>query len=73
MTGKQKKMLARIIVTFVWFIGLLIGDKSGAFPWIGQFPAGFIAYLLPYLLIGYDIIWKAARTSATARSSMKIS
>ncbi len=61
MTGKQKKMLARIIVTFVWFIGLLIGDKSGAFPWIGQFPAGFIAYLLPYLLIGYDIIWKAAR------------
>ena len=61
MTEKQKKMLARILVTAVCFAGLLIGDKSGAFPWLGHFPAGFIAYLLPYLLIGYDIIWKAAR------------
>ena len=61
MTEKQKKRLARILVTAVCFAGLLIGDKSGAFPWLGHFPAGFIAYLLPYLLIGYDIIWKAAR------------
>ena len=61
MTERQKKMLARILVTAVCFAGLLIGDKSGAFPWLGHFPAGFIAYLLPYLLIGYDIIWKAAR------------
>lgn len=61
MTEKQKKMLARILVTFVLFAGLMAGDKSGTLPWLKQFPLGFAAYLLPYLLIGYDIIWKAAR------------
>lgn len=61
MTEKHKKMLARIIVTFVLFIGLMIGDKSGAVPWLNHFPAGFFAYLIPYGLIGYDIIYKAAR------------
>lgn len=61
MTDKQKKMLARICVTFVWFMGLMAGSRSGRFPWMGEFPAGFAVYLLPYLLIGYDIIGKAAR------------
>ncbi len=61
MTEKQKKMLARILVTFVLFVGLMVGDKSGALPWLHQFPLGFGVYLIPYLLIGYDIIWKAAR------------
>ncbi|MDO4330051.1 MAG: heavy metal translocating P-type ATPase [Lachnospiraceae bacterium] len=61
MTEKQKKMLARILVTFVLFAGLMAGDKTGALPWLKQFPLGFAAYLIPYLLIGYDIIWKAAR------------
>lgn len=61
MTEKQKKMLARILVTFVLFIGLMAGKSSGSFPWLNTFPLGFAAYAIPYLLIGYDIIWKAAR------------
>ena len=61
MTDKQKKMLVRILATFLLFAGLLAGEKTGALPWLSTFPAGFGAYLVPYLLIGYDIIWKAAR------------
>ncbi|MCI9592709.1 MAG: heavy metal translocating P-type ATPase [Lachnospiraceae bacterium] len=61
MTDKQKKMLARICVTLVLFVGLMIGSHSGRFPWLTQFPAGFFVYLVPYLVIGYDIVGKAAR------------
>lgn len=61
MTDKQKKMLVRILATFLLFAGLLAGEKTGALPWLSTFPTGFGAYLVPYLLIGYDIIWKAAR------------
>ena len=61
MTDKQKKMLVRILAAFLLFAGLLAGEKTGALPWLSTFPAGFGAYLVPYLLIGYDIIWKAAR------------
>ena len=61
MTDKQKKMLVRILATFLLFAGLLAGEKTGALPWLSTFPAGFGAYLVPYLLIGYGIIWKAAR------------
>lgn len=61
MTDKQKKMLVRICVTLVLFVGLMIAGRSGKFPWLTQFPAGFFVYLIPYLVIGYDIIGKAAR------------
>ena len=61
MTEKHRKMLIRILVTFVLFIVLMIMDRSGIFSWMDEFPGGFFLYLVPYLLIGYDIIWKAAR------------
>ncbi len=61
MNKKQKSMLYRIIVTFVLFIGLLVGEHMGLLskvrlPWL---VAGI--YVIPYLIIGYDIIWKAVR------------
>lgn len=61
MTDKQKKMLMRICAAFGLFVLLGLGGRSGRFPWLTEFPGGFGAYLLPYLLIGYDIIWKAVR------------
>ena len=61
MTEKHRKMLIRILVTFVLFIVLMIMDHSGIFSWMDEFPGGFFLYLVPYLLIGYDCIWKAAR------------
>lgn len=61
MNKKQKKMLVRIVVAFVLFAGLFICEHMGLWesiedPWIL-----FVVYLIPYLVIGYDIIFKAAR------------
>lgn len=61
MTDKQKRMLVRICIVLVLFVGLMIAGHSGKFPWLTGFPAGFAVYLVPYLVIGYDIIGKAAR------------
>lgn len=61
MTDKQKRMLARICIALVMFVGLMIAGRSGRFPWLMKFPVGFAVYLVPYLVIGYDIIGKAAR------------
>lgn len=61
MTKKQQKMLVRIIITFVIFVGLFICEHAGLFERIGSKWILFLIYLIPYLVIGYDIIYKAAR------------
>ena len=61
MTAKQKKTLARIIISFVIFIVLFIGEHGGGLAlWEGTWML-LVIHLVPYLVIGYDIIWKAAR------------
>jgi Cd2+/Zn2+-exporting ATPase len=52
MNKKQKKMLTRIIVATVLMIVLAILPISGY--------VRFFLYLIPYLIIGYDILKKAA-------------
>ena len=61
MNKKQKKMLVRIIITFVIFAGLLICEHTGALDAVHPQILLFVIYLIPYLIIGYDIVWKAAR------------
>ena len=59
MNKKQKKMLRRVIVVLIIFFILLIVEHLGflePIPWWGQ----FIIYVIPYLIIGYDVIRKAA-------------
>ena len=51
MNKKQKKMLIRIIVTFLLLIGLSFIPSAGY--------VRFGLYLVPYLVIGYDILKKA--------------
>ena len=51
MTKKQKKMLIRIIVSAILMITFLFIPMEGALR--------FIAYMIPYLIIGYDILIKA--------------
>ena len=51
MTKKQKKMLIRIIVSAALMIAFLFIPMEGALR--------FIAYMIPYLIIGYDILIKA--------------
>lgn len=53
MTKKQKKMLIRIIVSAVLMITLNFITVDGI--------ARFVLYLVPYLIVGYDILIKAAR------------
>lgn len=61
MTKKQKKMLTRILITFVIFTILFVCEHTGTLaPLEGSFLL-FLIYLVPYLVIGYDIIYKAAR------------
>lgn len=61
MTKKQRKMLARIIITFLLFAGLMIGEKTGIMENMEDTWYLFVIYLVPYLIIGYDIIFKAVR------------
>lgn len=53
MNKKQKKMLVRIILAAVLMIVLAYVPVTGA--------VRFLLYLVPYLIIGYDILLKAAK------------
>lgn len=61
MTKKQKTMLYRICAAFVLFLLLFVGEHLGLGEIITQGAVWFLLYLIPYLVIGYDIIFKAAR------------
>ena len=55
MSKKQKKVLVRIIVALVLLAGVILLDKLTLLPqW-----AMIVLYLVPYFVIGYDILWKA--------------
>ena len=53
MNKKQKKMLLRIVAAAILMVALAFAPVDGA--------ARFIAYAVPYLLVGYDILWKALK------------
>ena len=64
MTKKQKRTLGRILVTAVLFAALFVGERLG---WLDRLPHPLISlalYLAVYLLIGYDIVRKAAKNIA---------
>ena len=61
MTKKHKKMLIRIIAAFFLLAGLMISEHTGKLESLEGSWALFVIYLIPYLVIGYDIIFKAAR------------
>ena len=60
MTKKQKKMLVRIIITTVMLVGLKFIPLTG----IPQ----LAAYLIAYLVIGYDILKKAGKGILNGRA-----
>ena len=60
MTKKQKMMLYRIIVTFLLFAVLMVCEHTGGMDGWNKIVL-FVIYLVPYLVIGYDIVYKAAR------------
>lgn len=60
MSEKQKRMLWRIILCFIIFMLFMIFEHMGI--WDG-FNRGLLfgIYLIPYLTVGYDIVYKAVR------------
>ena len=60
MSDKQKKMLTRIIISMILFLGLFIAEHIGVLAALPGILTLFI-YLAVYALIGYDIVWKALR------------
>lgn len=60
MSENQKKMLGRIIATLILFVVLLVLEKTGKFDDINKWIL-FVIYLVPYIIIGYDIVFKAFR------------
>ena len=57
MSKKQKKVLVRIIAALVLLAGVILLDKLALLPqW-----AMIVLYLVPYFVIGYDILWKALK------------
>ncbi len=56
MNSKQKKMLVRIIASLVLLIVAVILPLD--------FPFDFFLFLVPYLLVGWDVLWRAIRNIA---------
>lgn len=64
MTRRQKKMLTRIIASAVFLVGIIVTDKltnnmSFITNDIVNRVLRLVLYLVPYIIIGYDIIRKA--------------
>ena len=61
MTKKQKNMLYRIILSFVLLTALMVCEHLGFFGALAGTWLLLPVYAVPYLIIGYDIIYKAVR------------
>ena len=61
MTKKQKAMLSRIIAAFIIYITLAVTDHMEILPEGLGLWGKMALYLVPYVLIGWDIVYKAFR------------
>lgn len=61
MTEKQKKVLYRIIVTAVLYAGLLTTEHLKYFSFMEKPFVELGLFLIPYVVIGWDIMYKAVR------------
>ena len=60
MTKKQKQSLTRILIAFVLFAVLFVCDHGGVFDGVGNRWLLLPVFAVPYLIVGYDVIRKAA-------------
>ena len=56
MTKKQKKMLVRIFISAVLFLAVVLMPLNGI--------ERIAAFIVPYLVLGWDVLWKAIRNIA---------
>lgn len=56
MTKKQKKELKRIIIAAIIFFVFMIGENTGLFPFMENSLVRFIIFLIPYYIVGRDVV-----------------
>ena len=61
MTKKQKTVLYRIIAAAIIYIPLFVLEHMGKLEFQTPWPVKFLLFLIPYAIIGWDIIYKAIR------------
>ena len=61
LTRKQRRMLIRILVAAVIFFPLMIIKETGLWDFGGSRTVELSCFLVPYFIIGYDVLWKAVR------------
>lgn len=66
MTKKQKNKLIRIVVALAIYIlvNVIMSVQIDAAPWLQEFPAKLVIFLIHYAVIGWDIVYDAIRNIA---------
>ena len=61
MMKKQKIMLYRIIAAAVIYVPLFVLEHMGKLEFQSEIPVQFLLFMIPYLIVGWDIIYRAMR------------
>ena len=61
MMKKQKIMLYRIIAAAVIYVPLFVLEHMGKLELQSEIPVQFLLFMIPYLIVGWDIIYRAVR------------
>lgn len=61
MMKKQKIMLYRIIAAAVIYVPLFVLEHIGKLEFQSEIPVQFLLFMIPYLIVGWDIIYRAVR------------
>lgn len=61
MMKKQKIMLYRIIAVAVIYVPLFVLEHMGKLEFQSEIPVQFLLFMIPYLIVGWDIIYRAVR------------
>lgn len=61
MMKKQKIMLYRIIAAAVIYVPLFVLEHMGKLEFQSEIPVQFLLFMIPYLIVGWDIIYQAVR------------
>ena len=61
MMKKQKIMLYRIMAAAVIYVPLFVLEHMGKLEFQSEIPVQFLLFMIPYLIVGWDIIYRAVR------------
>ena len=61
MMKKQTIMLYRIIAAAVIYVPLFVLEHMGKLEFQSEIPVQFLLFMIPYLIVGWDIIYRAVR------------